>query len=133
MVQRSDRSPWQEKLAIVEESNYPKLQQWKIANIGKFTPYRSSSFKEPFRVELKNKPKERVAEVAKKKNSRHNCGSTDNYANNCPKAKKNVYAIEKVPEKETPTEDSHSDSMRDATREQSDDEKDPKEESLVEY
>ncbi|MBW0517589.1 hypothetical protein O181_057304 [Austropuccinia psidii MF-1] len=35
-------------------------------NIGKFTPYRSSSFKEkqPFRVMLKEKPKERVAEVA---------------------------------------------------------------------
>ncbi|MBW0467809.1 hypothetical protein O181_007524 [Austropuccinia psidii MF-1] len=72
----------------------------KITNIGKFTPYKSSGFKEKqtFRVELQDKPKERVADVAKKKNSCHNCGSTDHYANNCPKAKKKVYAIVKVPE-----------------------------------
>ncbi|MBW0517444.1 hypothetical protein O181_057159 [Austropuccinia psidii MF-1] len=95
----------------------------------------SSSFKEkqPFRVEFKDKPKERVAEVAKKRNSCHNCGSTDHYANNCPKAKKKVYAIEKVPEEESPTEDSESDSMGDDIREQSDDEQDPREEFLVEY
>ncbi|MBW0507294.1 hypothetical protein O181_047009 [Austropuccinia psidii MF-1] len=103
--------------------------------IGNFTPYRSSSFKEKqrFRVELKYKPKERVAEVAKKKNSCHNCGSTDHYANNCPKAKKKVYAIEKFQEEESPTEDSDSDSMGDAIREQSDEEQDPREEFLVEY
>ncbi|MBW0528761.1 hypothetical protein O181_068476 [Austropuccinia psidii MF-1] len=79
----------------------------KIINIGKFSPYRSSSFKEkqPFRIEFKDNPKERVAELAKKKNSRHNCGSTDHYSNNCPKAKKKAYAIEKVPEEESPTED----------------------------
>ncbi|MBW0502909.1 hypothetical protein O181_042624 [Austropuccinia psidii MF-1] len=79
-----------------------------MTNIGKFTPHRSSSFKDtqPFRVEFKEKPKERVAEVAKKKNSCHNCGSTDHYANNCPKAKKKVYAIEKVPEEKFSTEDS---------------------------
>ncbi|MBW0473803.1 hypothetical protein O181_013518 [Austropuccinia psidii MF-1] len=88
----------------------------KRTNIGRFTPYRSSSFKEkqPFRVEFKDKPKEIVAEVTKKKNSCHNCGSTDHYANNYPKTKKKVYAIEKVPE------DSYSDSMGDAIREQSD-------------
>ncbi|MBW0571157.1 hypothetical protein O181_110872 [Austropuccinia psidii MF-1] len=107
----------------------------KRTNIGKFTPYRSSSFKDkqPFRVEFKDKPKERVEEVAKKKNSFHNCGSTDHYANNCPKAKKKVYAIEKVPEEESPTEDSESDSMGDAIREPSDDDQDPREELLVEY
>ena len=62
----------------------------KRTNIGKFTPYKSSSFKEkqPFRVDFKDKPRERVAEVAKKKNSCHNCGSTDHYANNCTKANK---------------------------------------------
>ncbi|MBW0574475.1 hypothetical protein O181_114190 [Austropuccinia psidii MF-1] len=104
-------------------------------NRGKFTPYRSSSFKEkePFRVEFKDKPKERVAEVAKKKNSCHNCGSTNNYASNCPKAKKKVYALEKVPEEEFPREDPDSDSMGDAIREQADEEKDPREEFLVEY
>ncbi|MBW0543286.1 hypothetical protein O181_083001 [Austropuccinia psidii MF-1] len=107
----------------------------KRTNIGKFTPYRRSSFKEkqPFRVEFEDKPKERVAEVPKKKNSCHNCGSTDHYANNCPKAKKNVYAIEKVPEEESPTQNADSDSMGDAIREQSDEEKDPREEFLVEY
>ncbi|MBW0499829.1 hypothetical protein O181_039544 [Austropuccinia psidii MF-1] len=103
-------------------------------NKGKFTPYRSSSFKEkqPFRVEFKDKPKEKEAEVDKKKNSCHNCGSTDNYANNCPKAKKKVYTIEKVPEEESPTEDSESDSMGDAIREQSDEDQTPREEFLVE-
>ncbi|MBW0489013.1 hypothetical protein O181_028728 [Austropuccinia psidii MF-1] len=62
----------------------------KRTKIGKFTPYRSSNFKEkqPFRVEFKDKPKERVAEVAKKNNSCHNCGSTDHYSKNGPKAKK---------------------------------------------
>ncbi|MBW0481819.1 hypothetical protein O181_021534 [Austropuccinia psidii MF-1] len=45
----------------------------KRTNIAKFTPYRSSSFKEkqPFKVEFKDKPKERVAEVAKNKNSKY--------------------------------------------------------------
>ncbi|MBW0538285.1 hypothetical protein O181_078000 [Austropuccinia psidii MF-1] len=80
-----------------------------------------------------DKPRERVAEVAKRKNSCHNCGSTDHYANNCPKAKKKVYAIEKVPEEESPTEDSDSDSMRDAIRDQSDKRQDPREVFLVEY
>ncbi|MBW0558077.1 hypothetical protein O181_097792 [Austropuccinia psidii MF-1] len=107
----------------------------KRTNIGKFTPYKRSGFKDkqPLRVELKGKPRETVAEVAKKKNSCHNCGSTDHYANNCPKAKKKVYAIEKVPEEESPTQDSESDSMGDAIREPSDDEQDPREEFLVEY
>ncbi|MBW0551950.1 hypothetical protein O181_091665 [Austropuccinia psidii MF-1] len=107
----------------------------KRTNIGKFTPYKSSSFKEkqPFSVDFKDKPKERVAEVEKKRNSCHNCGSTDHYANNCPKAKKKVYAIEKVPEEEPPTEDSESDYMGDAIREPSDDDQDPREEFLVEY
>ncbi|MBW0557588.1 hypothetical protein O181_097303 [Austropuccinia psidii MF-1] len=104
-------------------------------NIGKFTPYKSNGFREkqPFRVELKDNPKERVAEVAKKNNCCHNCGSKYHYANNCPKAKKKVYAIEKVPEEESPTEDSESDSMGDAIRETSDDDQDPREEFLVEY
>ncbi|MBW0554701.1 hypothetical protein O181_094416 [Austropuccinia psidii MF-1] len=48
----------------------------KTTNIGKYTPYKTSGFKEkqPFRVEFKDKPRERVAGVAKKKNSCHNCG-----------------------------------------------------------
>ncbi|MBW0561152.1 hypothetical protein O181_100867 [Austropuccinia psidii MF-1] len=58
---------------------------------------------------------------------------SNHYSNNCPKAKKNVYAIEKVPEEESPTEDSDSDSMGDAIRVQSDEKKDPSEEFLVEY
>ncbi|MBW0521915.1 hypothetical protein O181_061630 [Austropuccinia psidii MF-1] len=108
---------------------------WKRTNIGRFSLYRSSSFKEkqPLRVDFKDKPTERVAEVAKKKDTCNNCGSTDHYANNCPKAKKKVYAIEKVPEEEFPTEDSESDSMGDAIREPSDDDQDPREELLVEY
>ncbi|MBW0577838.1 hypothetical protein O181_117553 [Austropuccinia psidii MF-1] len=74
----------------------------KRTNIGKYTPYKSSGFKEkqPFRVQFKDKPRERVAEVEKKKNSCQNCGSTDHYATNCPKEKKNVDAIEKVTEEE---------------------------------
>ncbi|MBW0528578.1 hypothetical protein O181_068293 [Austropuccinia psidii MF-1] len=106
----------------------------KITNIGKHTPYKSRGFKEKqsFRVEFKEKPRERVAEVAKKKTSCHNCGSTDHYSNNCPKAKKKFYAIGKFPEEESPTEDSDSDSMGDAIREQSDEAKDPRKEFLVE-
>ncbi|MBW0546499.1 hypothetical protein O181_086214 [Austropuccinia psidii MF-1] len=78
--------------------------------VGKYTPYKSSGFKEeqPFRVDFKDKPRERIPEESKKNNSCHNCGSTDHYANNCPKAKKKCYDIEKVPEEEPPTEDSHS-------------------------
>ncbi|MBW0484040.1 hypothetical protein O181_023755 [Austropuccinia psidii MF-1] len=76
-------------------------------------------------VELKDKLKEIVAKVTKKKNSCHNCGSTDNYANNCPKAKKEFYAIEQVPE------DSESDSMGDAIREKSDEDQDPREEFVA--
>ncbi|MBW0507571.1 hypothetical protein O181_047286 [Austropuccinia psidii MF-1] len=91
-------------------------------NIGKYRPYKISGFKEkqPFRVEFKDNPRERVAEVAKKKNSCHNCVSAYHYSNNCPKAKKKVYAIEKFPEEESPTEDSDSDSMGVAIREQPD-------------
>ncbi|MBW0524899.1 hypothetical protein O181_064614 [Austropuccinia psidii MF-1] len=107
----------------------------KRTNIGKFSLYRRSSFKEkqPLRVEFKDEPRERVAEVAKKKNTCHNCVSTDHYSNNCPKAKKKVYSIEEFPEEESPTEDSESDSMSDAIREPSDDDQDPREEFLVEY
>ncbi|MBW0580992.1 hypothetical protein O181_120707 [Austropuccinia psidii MF-1] len=57
----------------------------------------------------------------------------DTHANNCPKAKKKVYAIEKVPEEESSTEGYDSESMGDSIREQSDEEKDPREEFLVEY
>ncbi|MBW0497258.1 hypothetical protein O181_036973 [Austropuccinia psidii MF-1] len=80
----------------------------KRTNIGKNSPYKRSGLKEkqPFRVEFKDKHRESLAEVAKKKNSCHNCGSADHYANNCPKERKKVYAIEKVPGEESPTEDS---------------------------
>ncbi|MBW0572460.1 hypothetical protein O181_112175 [Austropuccinia psidii MF-1] len=47
--------------------------------------------------------------------------------------RKKVYAIEKVPEEESPTDDSESDSMGAAIREQSDNDQDPREEFLVEY
>ncbi|MBW0556517.1 hypothetical protein O181_096232, partial [Austropuccinia psidii MF-1] len=89
--------------------------------------------KQPFRVEFKEKPRERVAEGAKKKNPCHNSCSTDHYSKNCPKAKRKFYANEKVPEEESPTEEPDSDSMGDAIREQSDDDQDPREEFLVEY
>ncbi|MBW0501499.1 hypothetical protein O181_041214 [Austropuccinia psidii MF-1] len=84
----------------------------KRKNIGKYFQYKSSRFKEEqsFRVDFKDKPKERVAEVTKKKNSCHN-----------------------FPEDESPTKDSESDSMGDAIREQSDYDQDPREEFLVEY
>ncbi|MBW0483593.1 hypothetical protein O181_023308 [Austropuccinia psidii MF-1] len=72
----------------------------KKTNIGRYFPYKSSSFedKQPFRVDIKDKPKERVAEVTKKKNSFHNCGSSDHYSNNCPKTKKKVYTIKQASE-----------------------------------
>ncbi|MBW0515514.1 hypothetical protein O181_055229 [Austropuccinia psidii MF-1] len=107
----------------------------KMTDIGKYSPYKSSSFKEkkPFRVDIKDKPKERLAEVTRKKNSCHNGGSTDHYSNNCPKAKKKFYSIEQVPEEESPKEDSESDSMVISIREHSDYYKEPREEFLVEY
>ncbi|MBW0558549.1 hypothetical protein O181_098264 [Austropuccinia psidii MF-1] len=107
----------------------------KRTNIGKYSQYRGSSFKEeePFRVYFKDKPKETVAEVTKKKNYCQNCGLTYHYANNCPKEKKKVYAIEKVPEEESPTEDYESYSIGYAIREQSDEDQDTREEFLVEY
>ncbi|MBW0463407.1 hypothetical protein O181_003122 [Austropuccinia psidii MF-1] len=74
-----------------------------------------------------------MAEVTKKKHTCHNCGSTDHYGNNFPKSKKNIYAIEKVPEEESPTDYSEPESMGDAIREQSDDDQDPREEFQVEY
>ncbi|MBW0561929.1 hypothetical protein O181_101644 [Austropuccinia psidii MF-1] len=82
---------------------------------------------------FKDKTREGVAEAEKKKNSFHNCGSTDHYGNNCPKAKEKVYANEKFPEEGSPTEDSESDTMGDSIRKQSDDYQDPREEFLVEY
>ncbi|MBW0463626.1 hypothetical protein O181_003341 [Austropuccinia psidii MF-1] len=90
----------------------------KRTNIGKYFPYKSSGFREkqPFRVEFKDK--------RRKKN---------HYSNNCPKETKKVYAIEKVPEEESPTDNSESDSMGDAIREQYDEDQDPREEFLVEY
>ncbi|MBW0481840.1 hypothetical protein O181_021555 [Austropuccinia psidii MF-1] len=81
-------------------------------NIGKYSQYKSSSLKEkqPFRVDFEDKPKERVAEVTKKKNSCKNS-----------------------PEEESPTEDYESDSMGDAIREQFDEDQIPREEFIVEY
>ncbi|MBW0532623.1 hypothetical protein O181_072338 [Austropuccinia psidii MF-1] len=76
--------------------------------------------------------KKRVEEVTKK-NSCHNCGSTEHFANNCTNAKKKVYAIEQVPEEEPPAEGSESEYMGDAIRENSDDDQEPKEEFQVEY
>ncbi|MBW0495962.1 hypothetical protein O181_035677 [Austropuccinia psidii MF-1] len=107
----------------------------KRTNIGKYSQLRSSSFKEkqPFTVYFKDKKKERVGEVTKKKNSCHNCGSTHQYSSKCPKAKKKVYSIEKVQEEESSTEDSSSDSMADANRELSDEDTAPKEDFLVLY
>ncbi|MBW0484753.1 hypothetical protein O181_024468 [Austropuccinia psidii MF-1] len=107
----------------------------KRKNIQKYFQYKSSSFnrKKPFRVDFKDEPKERVAEVTKKKNSCHNCESTYHYANNCPKAKNKLYAIEKGPEEEPSTEDSDLESMGDSIREPSDDFQDLTEEFLVVY
>ncbi|MBW0465407.1 hypothetical protein O181_005122 [Austropuccinia psidii MF-1] len=73
-----------------------------------------------------------MADVTKK-NICHNCGLIEHYANNFPKAKKKFYAIEQVPEEESPEEDSESDSMVDSIREHSDDDQYPREEFLVEY
>ncbi|MBW0469953.1 hypothetical protein O181_009668 [Austropuccinia psidii MF-1] len=106
----------------------------KKTNIGKYSPYKSSGFREKqtLRVEFKEKPRERVAEVTNK-SSCHNCGSTDHYANNFPKEKKKVYAIEQDPEVEAPTGNSESGSMGDAIREKSDEDQDLRGEFLVEY
>ncbi|MBW0519091.1 hypothetical protein O181_058806 [Austropuccinia psidii MF-1] len=62
----------------------------------------------------------------------HNC-TLYYIANTLQDAKRKVYEIEKVPEEESPTEDSDSNSLGDAIREQSDDDQDPREEFLAEY
>ncbi|MBW0473842.1 hypothetical protein O181_013557 [Austropuccinia psidii MF-1] len=69
----------------------------KRANIRKYSPYKSSGCREkqPLRVEFKDNHRERVAEMTKKKNYCHNCGSTNYYANSYPKAKNKFYSIEK--------------------------------------
>ncbi|MBW0490586.1 hypothetical protein O181_030301 [Austropuccinia psidii MF-1] len=131
--------PWWKSQIIQRYSNddiAKNLQDVsKTTNTGKYSSYKSSGFKgkQLFRVEFIDKTKGRVAEVTKKKKSCPYCGLTDHYANNCPKAKKKIYAIEKVPEEEFPTEDSESDSMGNAIREQSDEDQDPREEFIVEY
>ncbi|MBW0465636.1 hypothetical protein O181_005351 [Austropuccinia psidii MF-1] len=68
----------------VDEVSHTFKDVRKQTNIGKYSPYKSSGYgeKQPFRVEFVDKPRERVAEVTKKKNLCHNCGSTYNYANN---------------------------------------------------
>ncbi|MBW0480165.1 hypothetical protein O181_019880 [Austropuccinia psidii MF-1] len=82
---------------------------------------------------MRDKHRERVADVTKKKHCCKNCVSEDHYANNFPKAKTKVYAIEQIPNEESPTHDTKSDSMGDSIRENSDDYQDPKKEFLVEY
>ncbi|MBW0564892.1 hypothetical protein O181_104607 [Austropuccinia psidii MF-1] len=72
-------------------------------------------------------------EEVTEKNSCHNCGSTDHYANSFPKAKKRLYGIERFSEAEIQADYSESDSMGDAIRKNSDDNQDPKSEFLVEY
>ncbi|MBW0524270.1 hypothetical protein O181_063985, partial [Austropuccinia psidii MF-1] len=91
----------------------------------------NTAFKQHASGGVKRKTQRKGGRSGKKKDSCPNCGSTDHYANNCPKAKKKVYAIEKVPEEESPTEVSESDSIVEAIREHSDDDQDPREEFLV--
>ncbi|MBW0526227.1 hypothetical protein O181_065942 [Austropuccinia psidii MF-1] len=118
------------------QDDFPNMLQdlRKRTNIGKNFPYKRSIFKEkqPFKVGIKDKPQKKVSKVTKKKNSCHNCGSTDHYANKCPKENKKVYAIVQVPEEESLTEYFESESMGDAIREHSDDHQYPKEKFLVE-
>ncbi|MBW0503773.1 hypothetical protein O181_043488 [Austropuccinia psidii MF-1] len=71
-----------------------------------------------FQGGLQRQTEEKMEEVIKKKNTLHNLGLTDHYANNCPKAKKKFYSIEQFSEEESPTEESESASMGDAMREQ---------------
>ncbi|MBW0494199.1 hypothetical protein O181_033914 [Austropuccinia psidii MF-1] len=118
---------WNQSFTLDDISN--TLQDLrKRTNIGKYSPYKSISLKEkkPSRVDIKDKAKERVAGVIKKKNSCNSCGSTDHYANNFPKANKKVYDIEKFPEEESPTKDSESYSLGEAIREHSYDDQYPK-------
>ncbi|MBW0533301.1 hypothetical protein O181_073016 [Austropuccinia psidii MF-1] len=74
-----------------------------------------------------------MAEVAKKKNSCHNCWSTDHYASKFSKKKKKIYAIEKVQEEEIQEKDSESYSIGDSFGESSDYDQDPLEKYLVVY
>ncbi|MBW0488692.1 hypothetical protein O181_028407 [Austropuccinia psidii MF-1] len=75
---------------------------------------------------------EKMAEVAKKKNSYHNFGSTDHYANSFPKEKKEIYAIQKAPEEEIQEEGFEYGSMGDAIKENSGDHQYPIEQFSIE-
>ncbi|MBW0532437.1 hypothetical protein O181_072152 [Austropuccinia psidii MF-1] len=137
---------------MVEDSNHPKLQKWHLDMAedqmrshkllkqlpGELEHALKCRFNQSCTLDditniLQDVRKRTNIEVTKKDNSGHNCGSTDHYASNCPKAKKKVYSIKKVPEEESPTEDSESDYMGDAIREQSFEDQDPREEFLVDY
>ncbi|MBW0508866.1 hypothetical protein O181_048581 [Austropuccinia psidii MF-1] len=108
---------------------------WKGENVAKYSPYRGNIFgeKQPFRVYNKDKPKETMVEVNKKKNSFHNCESTDHYTNKLSKAKKKLYAYEKVTDKEIQAEDSESDSMGYSIKENCDYDHGQIEKFLVDY
>ncbi|MBW0526107.1 hypothetical protein O181_065822 [Austropuccinia psidii MF-1] len=105
----------------------------KRKNIGTNSLYRGNSYKEnqPYRFHNKDKPKEKREDVTNKKKACHNCGSTGHYAKKSQKEKKDIYAIEKVPDEETQEEDSASQLMGYSIGEISDYDKDPIEEFLV--
>ncbi|MBW0510616.1 hypothetical protein O181_050331 [Austropuccinia psidii MF-1] len=126
---------WCNKDCTIDEIGNTLHDVRKGKNIGKYLPFKGKHFRErqPFRAENKDKPREMVSEVLRKKNSCHNCGSKDHYSKKCTKAKKNIYAIEKVPGEGLQTEKSDSDSMGYDIRENSDDDQDPIEEYLGEY
>ncbi|MBW0465610.1 hypothetical protein O181_005325 [Austropuccinia psidii MF-1] len=106
----------------------------KRTNIGKYTPYKSSGFKEKqtLTVEFKNKPRERMAEVAKKKKFFSQLWFNRPLCQQLSKGKEKGYSIEKVSGEESPQEYYDPDSMGDAIREPCDDDQDPREELLVE-
>ncbi|MBW0570461.1 hypothetical protein O181_110176 [Austropuccinia psidii MF-1] len=105
-----------------------------MTNIGKYSPYKGNIFryKQPFKADSKEKYREKVAELPKKRNSCPNCGSTDNYSNKFPKATK-FYAIEEVPGEGAHTEGSGYGSIGNAIREDSDHDQDSIGGHLVDY
>ncbi|MBW0528705.1 hypothetical protein O181_068420 [Austropuccinia psidii MF-1] len=99
----------------------------KTTNIGKYSQFRSSSFKgkEDFRVQLKEKPKEKMAEVTKERNTCTNVDQQTIMPITSQRQRIKYMALKKSHRNMNQT-------MGYAIREKSDDDQDPREEFVEE-
>ena len=106
----------------------------KKTSIGSSSPYRSHDSREKPKILMEKDLKPTNGEEApRRRNTCHNCGSPDHYANNCPKGKKKIFAIEEESVEEHMEYKSDSDSMGNGLRQDSDSGSEPIEQYLLEY